>query len=279
MAYLHQFLLANCGNNGKAILSQRFSLNFITHQKIGNSTLLVLTARDIQMQNTVTAPSSSARRTNQNMIKSTIVEDFHKNIGSTSMSDVEMVQCTLSSLVIAKNPSSPNFNRIYFTHTKNRFPITLFTSKQISISMLMSEHRKYYHRVNVHDAGLPSPRIPLNARSTNPLWLDITMMPYMAKPEEFVTVHEGSLELEEAANTMADECFLYSYQGIFYNMPSRHDLEPPFCCITQGRYIGVFPSYIWDSVRFELWTPGNRVATYFTIQSLVLGEQKVHRAI
>lgn len=93
--------------------------------------------------------------------------------------------------------------------------------------------------------SLPTPRIPLNARSTDPLWLDITMTPYMAEPEEFVTVHEGSLEFEEAMNAMAEECFLYSYQGIFYNMPSQCDLEPPFYCITQGCYIGVFPSHIW----------------------------------
>ncbi|KAG1797445.1 uncharacterized protein HD556DRAFT_1441002 [Suillus plorans] len=105
------------------------------------------------------------------------------------------------------------------------------------------------------------------------------MTPYMAEPEEFVTVHEGSLEFEEAVNAMAEECFLYSYQGIFYNMPSQRDLEPPFYCVTQGRYIGVFPSHIWDGVKFELRTPGNRVATYFTVRSLVLGEQKVHRAI
>ncbi|KAG2094414.1 uncharacterized protein F5147DRAFT_657174 [Suillus discolor] len=104
-------------------------------------------------------------------------------------------------------------------------------------------------------------------------------MPYMAKPEEFVTVHEGSLESEEAVNAMAEECFLYSYQGIFYNMPSQCDLEPPFYCVTQGRYIRVFPSYIWDGVKLELRTPGNRVATYFTVRSPVLGEQKVHCAI
>ncbi|KAG1840123.1 hypothetical protein C8R48DRAFT_679666 [Suillus tomentosus] len=105
------------------------------------------------------------------------------------------------------------------------------------------------------------------------------MTPYMAEPEEFVTVHEGSLEFEEAVNAMAEECFLYSYQGIFYNMPSQRDLEPPFYCVTQGRYIGVFPSYIWDGVKLELRTPGNHVATYFTVRSPVLGEQKVHCAI
>ncbi|KAG1887615.1 hypothetical protein F4604DRAFT_1674811 [Suillus subluteus] len=120
-----------------------------------------------------------------------------------SMSDVEMVDIFS---VIAKKPEQSQFR-----------------------PDILHAHRKYYHRVDVHDA-----EIPLNARSTDPLWLDIAMTPYMAKPEEFVTVHEGSLEFEEAANAMAEE----------------------------------------DSVKFELRIPGNRVATYFTVQSLVLGEQK-----
>ncbi|KAG0693982.1 hypothetical protein DFH29DRAFT_1006748 [Suillus ampliporus] len=127
--------------------------------------------------------------------------------------------------------------------------------------------------------SFPTPRIPLNERSADPLWLSITTTPYMAEPEEFVTVYEGSIEFEEAANAMADECFLYSYQGIFYNMPAQHDLKPPFYCITRGRYIGVFLAYLWRDVKIELWTPGNRVATFFAVCSLVLGEQKVHRAI
>ncbi|KAG1879474.1 hypothetical protein C8R48DRAFT_668304 [Suillus tomentosus] len=79
----------------------------------------------------------------------------------------------------------------------------------------------------------------------NPLWVDITTTPYMAEPEESVTVYEGSFEFDEAVYAMADECFIFSYLGIFYNMPAKHDLEPPFYCVTYGRYIGVFPSYLW----------------------------------
>ncbi|KAG1864824.1 hypothetical protein F4604DRAFT_1683247 [Suillus subluteus] len=165
-----------------------------------------------------------------------------------SMSDVEMVDIFS---VIAKKPEQSQFRPVHFRLVLGILAATCVllmhvmidlqdilharcisdapVSKQISISMLMSRHRKYYHCVDVHDA-----EIPLNARSTDPLWLDIAMTPYMAKPEEFVTVHEGSLEFEEAANAMAEE----------------------------------------DSVKFELRIPGNRVATYFTVQSLVLGEQK-----
>lgn len=91
----------------------------------------------------------------------------------------------------------------------------------------------------------PTPRIPLNERSADPLWISITTTPYMTEPEESVTVHEGSIEFEEAANAMADECFLYLYEGIFYNMPAQRNLKPPFYCVTRGRYIGVFPAYLW----------------------------------
>ncbi|KAG2028727.1 hypothetical protein BDR03DRAFT_1019422 [Suillus americanus] len=125
----------------------------------------------------------------------------------------------------------------------------------------------------------PTPRIPLNERSAYPLWLSITTTPYMAEPEESVTVHEGSIEFEEAANAMADECSLYLYRGIFYNMPAQPNLKPPFYCVTRGRYIGVFPAYLWNDVKLELRTPGNYVATFFAVRSLVVGEQKVHRAI
>lgn len=79
----------------------------------------------------------------------------------------------------------------------------------------------------------------------DPLWVDITTTPYMAEPEESVTVYKGSAEFDEAVYAMADECFIFSYRGIFYNMPAKHDLEPPFYCVTYGRYIGVFPSYLW----------------------------------
>ncbi|KAG1720794.1 uncharacterized protein EDB91DRAFT_1088700 [Suillus paluster] len=121
------------------------------------------------------------------------------------------------------------------------------------------DHRSY-NIVNARDSG-------------------IIMTPYMAEPVESVTVYEGSIEFEEAANAMADKCLLYSYQGVFYNMPTWCDLKPPFYCVTQGRYIGVFPSFIWNAVKTELWTPGNYIANYVTVQSLVVGEQKVHRAI
>ncbi|KAG1726730.1 uncharacterized protein EDB91DRAFT_1086704 [Suillus paluster] len=110
-----------------------------------------------------------------------------------------------------------------------------------------------------------------SCKSTDPLWLSITMTPYMAEPEEFVTVYEGSIEFEELQ--------MLWWMRIFYNMPAQRDLKPPFYCVTQGRYIGVFPAYLWHDVKIELWTPGNYVATFFAVQSLVLGEHKSYVGI
>jgi hypothetical protein len=45
----------------------------------------------------------------------------------------------------------------------------------------------------------------------DPLWVDITTMPYMAEPEESVTVYEGSVEFDEAIYAMVDECFIFLY--------------------------------------------------------------------
>lgn len=89
----------------------------------------------------------------------------------------------------------------------------------------------------------PSLLVYLSMR--NPLWLSIKMTPYMVEPEESVTVYEGSIEFDVVVYAMADECFVYLHQGILYNMPAKRDLEPPFYCVTSGRYIGVFPSYLW----------------------------------
>jgi len=129
----------------------------------------------------------------------------------------------------------------------------------------------------------------------DPLWVDITTMPYMAEPEESVTVYEGSVEFDEAIYAMVDECFIFLYWGIFYNMPAKCNLELPVYCVTYGHYIGVFPSYLWwdfhlisisylkthlrDDIKTELWAPGHRAPTYFAVQSLFLREQKVHHAI
>jgi hypothetical protein len=87
--------------------------------------------------------------------------------------------------------------------------------------------------------------LPVRLSMRDPLCLDINTTPYMAEPVEFVTVYEGTDEFDEAVYAMADECFIFFYRGIIYNMPAKYDLEPPFYCITHGRYIGVFPSYLW----------------------------------
>ena len=50
----------------------------------------------------------------------------------------------------------------------------------------------------------------------------------------------------EAARAMADECDLYLYKGVLYNMPAKVDSPPPYYYVSRGRYIGVFTSKIWQ---------------------------------
>ncbi|KAG0699705.1 hypothetical protein DFH29DRAFT_877090 [Suillus ampliporus] len=66
-----------------------------------------------------------------------------------------------------------------------------------------------------------------------------TLTLVIQEPEEFVTVYEGSIESDEAAYAMADECSIFSYQGIFYNMPAKLYIEPPFYC-----------SLFWENRKF-----------------------------
>ncbi|KAG1801396.1 uncharacterized protein HD556DRAFT_1304511 [Suillus plorans] len=116
-------------------------------------------------------------------------------------------------------------------------------SHQASSLILALEDLLMHVMVDPRDALEGHTRVRLSM--CDPLWVDITTTPYMAEPEESVTVYEGSVEFDEAVYAMADECFIFSYLGIFYNMPAKRDLEPPFYCVTYGRYIGVFPSYLW----------------------------------
>jgi hypothetical protein len=105
---------------------------------------------------------------------------------------------------------------------------------------------------------------------TTLLTLDVSLTPYMIQPEEYITLDEGSTRFDQAASAMADECDLFHYEGTLYNMPARHGLQPPFYCVTRGRYVGVFPSYIWSvSSHQHFWylssEPGMKLRKKLTL--------------
>lgn len=84
-------------------------------------------------------------------------------------------------------------------------------------------------------------------RSRDPLVIFINLTPYITDiaDEKCVTIHEGDEDFPEAANAMADECDLYRFRGMLYNMPARVNPALPYHCITRGRYIGVFEQNCW----------------------------------
>lgn len=68
----------------------------------------------------------------------------------------------------------------------------------------------------------------------------VTLGPYNAKSPSVVIIEESHETFAKVADTMANECFLHYYQGVFYNMPAVPSPSPPYYCVTRGRYVGVF---------------------------------------
>jgi hypothetical protein len=96
------------------------------------------------------------------------------------------------------------------------------------------------------------------------LELDINITPYDEPVKHYIIVDEHHEGFSEVASALADECDLYLYQGILYNMPfrfasiyiqgalctnlpptSRLNHSAPYYCVTRGRYLGVFDSHSW----------------------------------
>ena len=57
-------------------------------------------------------------------------------------------------------------------------------------------------------------------------------------------------EYEEALASLADECFLHQYRGVYYNIPAAVNpaAQVHFYTVTKGTHIGVFN---WWYVAFS----------------------------
>jgi len=125
------------------------------------------------------------------------------------------------------------------------------------------------------------------------LRLDIDIMPYFSNTPEMIAIQEGADGFAEAAYAMADECNLHLYNGVLYNMPYKVDFPPPYYCVSQGRYIGVFVSCVWyvsychccgvadlftrKDIESDIRKCPNTV--HFCVDSLKVGEEKIRAAI
>ena len=62
-----------------------------------------------------------------------------------------------------------------------------------------------------------------------------------SKPRERI-VYRMDPEYEEALASLADECFLHQYHGVYYNIPAAVNpaVQVHFYTVTKGTHIGVF---------------------------------------
>lgn len=70
----------------------------------------------------------------------------------------------------------------------------------------------------------------------------VSLAPSYAHAEDHdkIVFYEGERGYAKVAGAIADDCNVFFYRGILYNIPANTNSTPPFTCITSGRYIGVF---------------------------------------
>ncbi|KAG1846736.1 hypothetical protein F4604DRAFT_1688268 [Suillus subluteus] len=78
----------------------------------------------------------------------------------------------------------------------------------------------------------------------------------------------------EVIRSMADECKLYLYRGMLYNIPVKPAPSPPYYCVTHGQYIGIFNH--WNDVMESI---NGFSTTVFAVTSLDIGVDLLHLSI
>jgi hypothetical protein len=78
-----------------------------------------------------------------------------------------------------------------------------------------------------------------------PEFLCYNTMPYSesAKGQHAAWVHRDDSVYKEIIRSIADDCFLYLYRGVLYNVPADTTPSSPYYCVTHGRFIGVFNNW------------------------------------
>ncbi|KAG1775016.1 hypothetical protein EV702DRAFT_1047324 [Suillus placidus] len=87
-----------------------------------------------------------------------------------------------------------------------------------------------------------------------------------------IVFYEGKQSYARVAGAIADDCNVFFYRGILYNIPANTNSTPPFTCITSGRYIGVFSGEIRKFLR-EL---NMRVFSSFNVAVLLRSCTQIH---
>ncbi|KAG1893302.1 uncharacterized protein F5891DRAFT_985969 [Suillus fuscotomentosus] len=109
----------------------------------------------------------------------------------------------------------------------------------------------------------------------NTLSVYVTLGSYSDKLPKITVIEQSHEFFAKVADAMADECFLYFYHGILYNMPAAANPSAPYYCVMRGRYIGVFNG--WDNVAPKV--QGVPRTIFSKVDSLEAGEENLRRAI
>ncbi|KAG1861763.1 hypothetical protein DFJ58DRAFT_839594 [Suillus subalutaceus] len=106
--------------------------------------------------------------------------------------------------------------------------------------------------------------------------LPLSITPYATAEADSDTrwVHQGEAIYKEIVDAIANDCFIYLYNGMLYNMPAVPGESGPYYCVTHGQYIGVFNT--WNEVMENI--KGFSDVAY-AVTSLAIGEALLHTAI
>ncbi|KAG2358418.1 hypothetical protein BDR07DRAFT_1489460 [Suillus spraguei] len=93
-------------------------------------------------------------------------------------------------------------------------------------------------------------------------------------PPNIITVYEGSSDFEDLAQSLADECQLHCYKGVYYNIPVQIKRKQ-FFYVVCGSHIGIVAGWE-DALNCVL---GIQNAEYHEVESIAIGERLLWEAI
>ncbi|KIK42377.1 hypothetical protein CY34DRAFT_106914 [Suillus luteus UH-Slu-Lm8-n1] len=94
-------------------------------------------------------------------------------------------------------------------------------------------------------------------------------LPESEQRATWVYRHEAAYP--EVVRSMADDCHLYLYRGVLYNVPVKLAPSAPYYCVTRGQYIGIF-NY-WNDVMASI---NGYSTTVFAVTSVEVGVELLH---
>ncbi|KAG1867716.1 hypothetical protein F4604DRAFT_1682501 [Suillus subluteus] len=141
--------------------------------------------------------------------------------------------------------------------------VLLDTATNITTSMLTPRSSGLIQKLQYKVSVSPLPGYLLMHDPLTLFGSVLLRRPTWLNQRSLLFVHEGTIEFEEATNAMADDM-----------------ISGPLFIVLFGAVTSeCFHHVSGMPVKTELQALGNCVAIYFTVQSLVVGEQKVHCAI